>query len=149
MFLRKSQSGVQEAEVAHLHPWVVKGDRQSKVFGANPDRPRIWMSDGEETVPVGNREFGPLQRGDVVAMSFTVTYHVTGSNWFPQFHPADIVVLWSSEGDPTDYSAPTLGLHGRPAPVFEVVGDVVVGESLGTTSLFGTNPSLSFHRWSA
>ena len=100
----------------HLHPWVAQADKQSKVFRANPDRPRVWVLDGDNTLPIGTREPGILVRGDVVAFSFTVTYHVTSTNWFAQFHPADIVVLRGSDGDATDYSAPSLDLYNRPPP---------------------------------
>ena len=57
-----------------------------------------------------------LQKGDVVAVSFTVTYHVSSVNWFAQFHPADLVVVKAGDLDATDYSAPALDLHSRPPP---------------------------------
>lgn len=126
MFIRSSSSSENGSSIAHLHPWVVQADRQSKMFRANPDRPRVWLKDGDVAVPIGNREHGALQCGDVVAVSFTVTYHVTSSNWFPQFHPADIVLLKSGEVDATDYSAPMIDLYSRPAPTF---GAVDLGDS--------------------
>ena len=106
----------------HLHPWVAEADRESKAFKANPDRPRVWVKDGSSTKRIQDCVPDSLQRGDVVAVSFTVTYHLTATNWFPQFHPAEIVVLQATTGDATDYSAPALGLHTLPPPSF-YVGD--------------------------
>lgn len=124
MFLQKGGREDKTKVPDHLHPWVLEAEKHSKVFRANSDRPHVWMLDGDATVPVGEREYGPLMRGDVVAMSFTITYHLTRSNWFPQFHPADLIILRMSDGDPTDYSAPTIDLHSRPPPC--VVGLVAV-----------------------
>ena len=95
------QRGPKEAEVTpigHLHPWIVRGDQDSKVFRANPDRLRVWAKVGDDILPIGQHTVKTIRRGDVVAMSFTVTYHVTSINWFAQFHPADIVLLKSFEG---------------------------------------------------
>ena len=100
----------------YLHAWVLQAEKESKAFRANPDRPRVWVKDGKNTLPIGDKEPGSLQRGDVVAVSFTITYHITSSNWFAQFHPADIVVLKAGDGDRTDYGAPEIGLYGRPPP---------------------------------
>ncbi|PIL26241.1 hypothetical protein GSI_11997 [Ganoderma sinense ZZ0214-1] len=118
MFLRKGAQKEPSIATGHLHPWVVEADKQSKGFRGNPDRPRVWVKDGDDIVPISEREPGTLQRGDVVALSFTVTYHITTSNWFPQFHPADIIVLQSGDGDVPDYSAPEIDLYSRPPPSF-------------------------------
>ena len=120
MFVRRNGTEHREPAPSHLHEWVIQADRESKTFKANPDRPRVWVKVGNETRPIKQCTPKSLQRGDAVAMSFTVTYHITGTNWFPQFHPADIVVLKSSQGDATDYSAPALGLHSLPPPSFSV-----------------------------
>lgn len=127
MFIWKAVDAERPPPLTYLHPWVLEAEKRSKGFRANPDRPRVWMRDGDVTVPVEDREYGPLQKGDIVALSFTVTYHITRSNWFPQFHPADIVVLQMTEGDPTDYSAPTIDLYSRPPPSW-VIGDASSSE---------------------
>ena len=121
MFVRRHGTQQRDQAPGHLHEWVVQADRESKTFKANPDRPRVWKKVGNETRPIKECTPNSPHRGDVVAVSFTITYHVTATNWFPQFHPADIVVLKASEGDSTDYSAPSLGLHGRPPPSFGMV----------------------------
>lgn len=123
MFVRAFGTDRQDQGSNHLHEWVLQADRESKSFKANPDRPRIWKKVGAETKPLKECTPNSLQRGDVVAVSFTVTYHTTATNWFPQFHPADIVVLRTSQGDATDYSGPSMGLHSRPAPSFGSVLD--------------------------
>ena len=76
------------------------------------------MKEGGDIVPIKDRDPGTLQRGDILVFSFTVTYHMTSLNWFPQFHPVDIVVVCAGDGDPTDYSSPTIGLYSRPPPAF-------------------------------
>ena len=93
------------------------------MFRANPDRPRVWVRAGGKTMPIKESAPGVLQRGDVVAFSFTVTYHITSKNWFPQFHPADIIVLKAGFGEPTDYSGPELDLYNRPPPVISGMDD--------------------------
>ena len=120
MFVRRFGTEVRSPVPDHLHEWVAQADRESKSFKANSDRPRVWRKLGDETRPIKECTPNSLQRGDVVAVSFTVTYHVTGTNWFPQFHPADLVVVKPSQGDFTDYSAPDMGLHSRPPPSFGV-----------------------------
>ena len=122
VFLKRTGGEGRTMTPGYLHEWVVQADRGSKVFRANPDRPRIWTMDGSTTIPIGDREPGCLQRGDVVAVSFTITYHITSSNWFPQFHPADIVVLKAGNGDLTDYDAPEIGLYNRPPPKIDLDG---------------------------
>ncbi|PIL23481.1 hypothetical protein GSI_14792 [Ganoderma sinense ZZ0214-1] len=87
MFLRR-EADKDGADIKHLHPWVVKADEQSKLFRANPDRPRVWVKDGDKILPITECDPSVLQRGDLVAISFTITYHITKTNWFPQYHPA-------------------------------------------------------------
>ena len=120
VFIRRTPKD-SSSPVTHLHEWVNQVDRDSKVFRANPDRPRIWMKAGGRTVPISERSLGMLQRGDTVAVSFTMTYHLTLVNWFAQFHPVDIVLLQEGQGDATDYSAPALDLHRRPPPIFDTI----------------------------
>nr|VWO95173.1 N/A [Ganoderma boninense] len=118
MFVRKAPQSDSSVGSDHLHPWVIEAERQSKGYRGNLDRPRVWVRDGVDTVPISERGAGTLQRGDVLAVSFTVTYHITSSYWFPQFHPADLVVLKSGDGDVPDYSAPGIDLYKRPPPSF-------------------------------
>lgn len=123
MFIRRGPTEKRVPAPEHLHPWVAEADRESKAFKANPDRPRVWVKDGSSTKRIQDCVPDSLQRGDVVAVSFTVTYHLTATNWFPQFHPAEIVVLQATTGDATDYSAPALGLHALPPPSFYVANE--------------------------
>ena len=117
MFLRRTTEDAKAKAPSHLHPWVMKADQDSRLFRANPDRPRVWVKTDEGIVPIADSSPGKLQRGDTVAVSFTVTYHKTMANWFLQFHPADIVLLRA--GDSTDYGAPALDLYSRPPPSFD------------------------------
>ena len=119
MFLQRGPKDARGSPPAYLHPWVVRGDQDSNMFRANPDRPRLWAKVGNDIVPIGQHAVKTIRRGDVVAVSFTVTYHMTSANWFPQFHPADIVLLKSFEGDGTDYSSPAMNLYSRPPPSFD------------------------------
>ena len=127
MFLKRNLQDGRQKTPGYLHAWVYQADRESKVYRANPDRPRVWVKDGKATLPIGDREPGTLQKGDIVAVSFTITYHITSSNWFPQFHPADIIVLKSGNVDTTDYGAPDIGLYNRPPPTL-ALEDVDDGE---------------------
>ena len=120
MFLQRGSNETRVPPPSYLHPWVTRGDEDSKIFRANPDRPRVWVKEEDGIVPISEREPKHLQRGNVVAMSFTVTYHVTSVHWFAQFHPVDIVVLKPSDFDATDYSAPVMNLYNRPPPSFDV-----------------------------
>lgn len=117
MFLKRGPNESRVAPPKYLHDWVLKGDQESKFFRANPDRPRVWVKAGNLTVPIADCKPSTLQRGDAVAFSFTVTYHRTSANWFPQFHPADIVVMKRAEiPADIDYSAPALDLNSLPPP---------------------------------
>ena len=122
IFLRRGPREERAAPPVHLHEWVKQIHKDSSVFKANPDRPRIWLKDGDDIKPIAERTPPTLLRGDIVALSFTVTYHLTSVNWFAQFHPAEIIVLKPWDGDATDYSAPTMDLYSRPPPVFDMLG---------------------------
>ena len=121
MFLRRGGKDVRTSAPGHLHSWVIKADKESKAFRANPDRPRLWLKKADRIVPISERTSGTLHRGDVVAISFTVTYHVNMVNWFAQFHPMDIIVLKDGDVDAMDYSAPALDLHSCPPPSFDAI----------------------------
>ena len=121
VFLRRGPQETRGAAPSHLHPWIVQADHDSKVFRANTDRPRVWMKVGDSIVPIAERSPAGLQKGDAIAVSFTVTYHMSSVNWFAQFHPADLVVVKEGDNDATDYSAPSLGLYSRPPPSFNPI----------------------------
>lgn len=123
MFVRRGPKDKKLAPPKYLHDWVLKGDQESRIFRANPDRPRVWVKTEGHIVPIADTKPNTLQRGDVVAFSFTVTYHATSVNWFPMFHPADIVVLKRADGDSGDYSAPALGLYSLPPPSLTDIDD--------------------------
>ena len=120
VFIRRTPQDT-STQTTHLHPWVTQVDHDSKTIRANPDRPHVWMKAGDATVPISERASGTLQRGDTVAVSFTVTYHLTAVNWFAQFHPVDIVMLKEGQGDATDFSAPALDLHRCPPPTLDTI----------------------------
>ena len=116
MFMKRGPKEARVEPPKYLHDWVIRGDQDSKVFRANPDRLRVWVKSGDHTVPIADSNPSTLQRGDAVTFSFTVTYHATSTNWFPLFHPADIIVLKRADDEGTDYSAPALDLYNLPPP---------------------------------
>ena len=52
MFVRRAPKEERTSPPSHLHDWVVRADNESKVFKANPDRPRLWVKDGSKIVPI-------------------------------------------------------------------------------------------------
>lgn len=125
MFLQRGSKDKKVVPPKYLHDWVLRGDQESKFFRANPDRPRVWVKVGGHIVPIADTNPNTLQRGDVAAFSFTVTYHATSSYWFPMFHPADIIVLKRGEAESVgDYSAPALDLYSLPPPSLADLDDV-------------------------
>ena len=65
MFLRKG--GVPDVPTPeYLHPWVIQAERQSKVFRANPDRPRVWVKEGEDGFVTAAERLGvPVEKSKI------------------------------------------------------------------------------------
>ena len=98
---------------AHLHRWVVDADRASYAYRANPCVPVVYGRRDGKAVPI--RECDPpcLCAGDVVSVTFNVTYHFTDKDWYPLYQPVELYVLkQSTYADLSEYEVPQRGRSG-------------------------------------
>ncbi|KAI0684414.1 hypothetical protein C8Q76DRAFT_636623, partial [Earliella scabrosa] len=92
MFVRNREGERKLPAARHLHPWVVNADRKSRAYRANIARPEIYgVTTQGNPIDIRKCENSRLEKGDVVAFSFTVVYVVGGKDWYPQLLPVDLV----------------------------------------------------------
>lgn len=80
----------------HLHPWVVAADKASYIFRANTRPPVVYGRRDGKPVPIRECDPDHLCSGDVVSVTFNITYHFTDKDWYPQYQPVEIYVLKQS-----------------------------------------------------
>ena len=115
-------AGSRKAPPAHVHPWVADADRASYAYRANPRPPVVYGRRDGVAVPI--RECDPpcLCAGDVVAITFTVTYQFTDKDWYPLYQPVEVYVLKKSTyAELPEYEAPRAGRVGPAAMDMSVV----------------------------
>ena len=90
----------------HVHPWVAEADRASYAYRANPRRPIVYGRRDRAAVPIKECEPANLCPGDVVAITFNITYHFTDKDWYPMYQPVEVYVLKrSAYADQLEYEA--------------------------------------------
>ena len=95
---------------ASLHPWVADADRASYAYRANPRPPVVYGRRNGAAVPISECEPASLCAGDVVAITFNITYHFTDKDWYPLYQPVEVYVLkQSSYAELSMYEVPREG----------------------------------------
>ena len=80
----------------NVHPWVTDADRASYAYRANPRPPAVYGRRKGAAVPIRECDPPSLCAGDVVAITFNVTYQFTDKDWFPLYQPVEVYVLKQS-----------------------------------------------------
>lgn len=101
-------SGMRKAPPpAHVHPWVANADRASYAYRANPRPPTVYGRRDGAAVPIRECDPPSLCAGDVVSITFTVTYQFTDKDWYPLYQPVEVYVLKrSTYAELSEYEAP-------------------------------------------
>lgn len=80
----------------NVHSWVANADRASYAYRANPRPPVIYGRRDGAAVPIRECEPSCLCAGDVVAITFNITYLFTDKDWHPTYQPVEVYVLKQS-----------------------------------------------------
>lgn len=119
---------------ANVHPWVADADRASYAYRANPRPPTVYGRRNGAAVPIRECEPPCLCAGDVVAITFNLTYQFTDKDWYPMYQPVEVYVLkQSTYTDLLEYEMP-LGSRSAPATMDP---SVVEGMFLAIVALLG------------
>ena len=125
MFLRLRDGESKPPPPPHLHPWIVDAHKASDYYHANPVRPQLFSLE-EASLRHIDKNANSLCRGDVVALTFTVSFILGHDSWAPHLVPLEIVrVLAGNPRSSSDFSVPRLS--SRPALT---EGEIVGGESI-------------------
>ena len=91
MFLRLNEGEPKPVPPSHLHPWVIAADKRSRIYRANPTRPRVFSLDDQVITSIERSEPNMLQRGDIVMAHFVVSIVFTPSAWFTEVIPVELI----------------------------------------------------------
>lgn len=118
MFLRVNEGEPKPPPPAHLHAWVIAADKRSRIYRANPARPRVFALDGEIIHTIERSDPPLLQRGDVVMAHFVVSIVFTSTAWYTELIPVEMVRVVPVSllvGDILESGPPLVDLATRPA----------------------------------
>ncbi|TFK81574.1 hypothetical protein K466DRAFT_578516 [Polyporus arcularius HHB13444] len=128
MFIRINEGEVRPPPPPHLHPWVIAAEKRSRIYRANPGRPRVFSFDGEVISSIENSDPDLLQRGDIVLVHFVVSIVFTPSAWYTELIPVElvrVVPVLRLTSDALESGPPTIDVAARPA--------LMDGERIGGT----------------
>ena len=92
VFSRKSAfNSVDDPLLYKLHPRIATVLEEDKKLVANPKKPSILAYKHDELCQVEDSHMGPLQKGDIVWVSFTLSYAIGCKDWCPEVKPMEII----------------------------------------------------------
>ena len=127
MFLRKRETAARPVAAGRLDPSVIEAANRSSVYYPNPDRPAVFSLQDRCVLRALAKSDPPnFERGDIVCMSFTVSFVFIGLSWTTEIMPLEFVrvAAASSHFSPSNYDA-DLG----PLPLGDRIG-LVEGEEI-------------------
>ena len=125
MFIRKSDGEKKPAPPDHLHPWVLQAAKRSRLYRVNPARPSVRGVQNGKLCEIAKCTPNTLQRGDAVAIRFTVSYFEGMNDWYPQYNLLDVVRVCSAPAvTPAKEKSPEIDIR----PVIRVVDTLYAGE---------------------
>lgn len=90
-----------------LHTWVSTALERTDKWVPNPERPRLLAYEDGQLKSIVNSDPPYLERGDVVWISYAVTFGIHYLNWGPDFCPFDVIrvgKMSNPDGVGLDYS---------------------------------------------
>ena len=110
MFLRVGHRERKPAAPSHLHDWVIRADKRSRMYRANPHRPAVYVYDDDSSIFTPVESSDALAFGDIVVVTFTVSILFTTSHWNTQFIPHEVIRInqRTAEGDASEYAPPVV-----------------------------------------
>ncbi len=144
MFLRVNNGEPKPPPPSHLHQWVIAAEKRSRIYRANPNRPRVFSFDGEVVSNIENSDPDTLRRGDVVMVHFIVSVVVTSTMWYTELIPVEVVrvvPVMRLVSDALESGPPTIDQVTRPALM---EGERLAGTRTRNSGGVGLR-SLTFH----
>lgn len=102
-----------------VHPWIqstLEEPANSKWI-PNPDRPRLLAYERDKLIDLADSDRPAFESGDVIWISFTLTYTVGNEAWAPEYRLIDLVRVdripdaFASRSDPSMYPPTTSPLE--------------------------------------
>lgn len=91
-----------------LHPWVQMAFEDQNKWIWNPHIPKILAYEDQELMDIGDTEEGELVAGDIVWMSFTLTYFCGNTCWGPEICPIEFVRLAKARKQDSTIAQPSV-----------------------------------------
>jgi hypothetical protein len=87
-----------------IHDWIADALRSNTMWMPNPDRPHLMLYDGNVLGDAlkDNPDF-QFERGDIVWVSFTVSFTCNASSWGPDIRPIELVRVGKDPFAGNDY----------------------------------------------
>ncbi|EIW63226.1 uncharacterized protein TRAVEDRAFT_87590, partial [Trametes versicolor FP-101664 SS1] len=83
-----------------LHPWIAAVTKGPKTeYFANPDRPKLLEPYGGKLRNIKDSDSPQLKKGDVVWISFSVSFLLGGDTWTTNFTPFEIIRVGAVSAD--------------------------------------------------
>ncbi|KAH9885290.1 hypothetical protein C8Q73DRAFT_620348, partial [Cubamyces lactineus] len=118
MFIRMNKGEPKPRTPSYIHEWVVEAERRATVYHANPARPAVLALEDGVVRDIRKCEPDSLTRGDVVVVTFTVSFVVAAASWFPQLLPIEFVRVGNAPvvdaTDAAEYAIPVVDMRMRP-----------------------------------
>ncbi|KAI0349187.1 hypothetical protein OH77DRAFT_1415458 [Trametes cingulata] len=119
MFLRINKGDPKPHPPSYLHKWVTAAERRAMVYYANPARPSVMALEEGVIRDIRKCEPDRLVRGDIVVVTFTVSFVLGPATWFPQILLLELVRVGegplSEAVDAAAYAVPVVDARLRPA----------------------------------
>ena len=74
-----------------LHPWIGEALKVNGRWMANPELPRILVYQNDSLTNLADDSEPRLKAGDVIWMSFTLTFSIGPMFWAPEYRPIELV----------------------------------------------------------
>lgn len=109
LFMRKTPFNVAANIPYKVHPWLqAVGDDPASRWMPNKDRPNLFHFQSTDSPRFLQVDYGKggLQKGDILWMSFIVTFSMRAQGWSTGLMPLDIIRVGKLDGLPTHKEAP-------------------------------------------
>lgn len=80
------------------HPWIFDAVKDSARWMVNPDRPSLMVLKKEDLIELSKDTRPKFSPGDVIWYSFTLSFIVGSTFWYPEYRPIELVRVGELSG---------------------------------------------------
>lgn len=116
MFLRRTKKTEKLAREPpfKLHAWIEQALEGNDEYVVNPQRPSVMAYENGQLIDIGDSNPPRLVPGDLIWISFAVTFSIGLSSWGPKFRPIELVRVGHMQGLPGVPTDPDSNTAFRP-----------------------------------